>query len=601
MNQSTATRLHFSRSIVFRALLYLGVSVALVSVLTVGAFYQRQNAILEQRQRDAGNGFLSTLIEDTRESINKGQRQSFQHVINTFSQIDEVEEVALYSRFGLKNYRSGEVTVGKPFLHTHEGGGFYNPNREIYERSRGRYQREDWNRRDQNENPVAQQHIQTIGSDGKVCSDCHYMIDPALQFDEQGRAHRVAGEQTHFYYRLPVQGECVACHTNWKAGETGGYLSVSIDNSLIHTQRAENLQSMLGVLTAVLLPALLIVIFVFRFMIHRPIYALVHNIDDLTRGEGDLTRALDDRSPGEMGLLSRLFNSFVEKIHGIVGGIKQRMRHVHSAATQLDRTSAELTTSNHGIAAELSDIEGRTAHLRSSSGRVLDSVGSIHKGMNEIVAMIQQSRSSSERNRNCTEETVERVESLSARMQAVIANSNEVVSRLEKIDHIAKQTNLLSLNAAIEAARAGDNGRGFAVVADQVHRLSDETAALTASINDALAGFVEEITAAEAVMTDTTSMIRGVSDSSREAAAELQHAVGRIDELYTAFSQVNEVAHEQHQIADQITRHISNASARASDAKNQANGLVALAEELLGAVTAVEQETSKFKTRSATA
>lgn len=601
MDPSTATRLHFSRSLVFRALLYLGASVALVSLLTVGAFYQRHNQVLEQRQLDTGNGFLATLIEDTRESINKGQRQSFQHAIDNFAQIDEVTEVALYSRFGLMNYRSGEVTVGKPFIRSGDDSALHNPNRELYERSRGRYQREDWNRRDQNESPAAVQHIRDIGAAGRTCSDCHYMVAPDLRFDERGRAHRIEAGQTRFYYRLPVEGQCIACHTNWKAGEIGGYLAVSIDNRFADAQRAENLRSMLGVLTAVLLPALLIVILVFRFMIHRPIHALVHNIDDLTRGEGDLTRALDDRTPGEMGLVSRLFNGFVDKIHGIVGDIKQRMRHVHSTATRLDRTSAAMTASNHGIAAELGDIAHRTTDLRASSSRVLEAVQHIHQGMNEVVSVIQKSCTSSEHNRACTEQAVGRVETLSTRMQSVINNSREVVSRLEQIDRIAKQTNLLSLNAAIEAARAGEHGRGFAVVADQVRALSDETAALTSSINHALAGFVEEISGAETVMSGTTEMIRGVSDSSRDAEAELRHAVERIDTLYKAFSQVDQVAREQNEIADQITRHIVTASERAGEAKDQANGLVTLAEELLGAVTEVERETSKFKTRGAQA
>ncbi len=598
MSTTAQTRIQFTRSLVFRALLYLSVSVMLVSLLSVGAFYHRQNQILEQRVLESGYSLLSTLIEDTRESINKGQRQTFQHVIDTFSQIDSVDEVALYSRFGLKNYRSGDVTVGKPFVHDYEGAGAHNPNRAIYERTRGRYQREDWNSRDQNESPAAVAHIGQVRAQGRDCSGCHYMIDTGLPFDASGRAHRIEDDASQFYYRLPVVSECVICHTNWREGEFGGYLKVTVSNAFANAQRQENLTGMLAVLSAVFLPAFLIVLLVFRLMIYRPIYALVHSIDDLTQGDGDLTRKLDDRGKGEMGLVSRLFNRFVGKIHGIVGEVKRRMQHVHVAATELTATSGHITASNHGIAAELNDIAGRTDHLKASSHRVLEVVERIHGELEGIVSVIQRSCDSAHRNRECTHQVVGRVEDFSSRMQTVMRNSREVVSRLEKIDKIAQQTNLLALNAAIEAARAGENGRGFAVVADEVRSLSNETAALTHSVNEALSQFVAEIGVAEDVVSSTTGMIREVSETSDSTERELSAAVQAIEALYREFSQVNEAAREQDDIADRIASHILGASGNAANAERQANGLAQVAQRLLEAVTDVERETSKFKTQN---
>jgi len=594
MSTHQESRIRLTNSLLFRALLYLGVSVFLVSLLSIAIFYQRQNALLEERIIETGHGLLSTLVADSVESISKGQRQSFQHVIDNFPRIDEVDDAALYDRSGLMTYKSGEVTVGKPFIHRE--GELSNPNLELFEESRGRHQRADWSVRDPNETEAGQRHINRMSGRGQQCAACHYAIDPAASFDEAGRAHLLQDDKAHFFQRLTVKSECVICHTNWHEGETGGYLRVSMDNSHAVAQKHENLFGVLIIISAVLLPALIIVLLVFRLIIYRPIYSLIHSIDDLTQGEGDLTLKLNDRKQDEMGLLSRLFNRFVDKIRTIVAQIKLRMHGVHLAATTLGEKSLTISANNRDIAAELNDITGQTDSMKASSQRVLAAIKHIHAGLAEIVHAMQQSRSSSQNNRDCTDKVVERVNQVSARMQTIIANSREVVAQLEMIDNIAKQTNLISLNAAIEAARAGEHGRGFAVVASEVRSLSDETTALTGLINTALETFVKEIEMAEREVMDTRELINEVAETSRATEHDLSAAVERVDSLNKEFIDVNDAANEQDEIADRIAANILKASDEANQTHEVSQSLLMLAEQLVQSVREVESETSKFKT-----
>jgi len=594
MSNRQESRIHLTNSLLFRALLYLGVSVCIVSLLSIAIYYQRQNMLLEQRIVETGHGLLSTLVADSSESINKGQRQSFQHVIDNFSKIDEVDNAALYARSGLMTYKSGEVTVGKPF--NHKDGVLANPNRAIFDATRGRHQREDWSVRDPNEKPSTQQHIGTVRSKGHDCADCHYAIDPALDFDETGRAHLMEDDKAHFFQRLTVTSECVVCHTNWREGETGGYLQVSMDNSYAVAQKNENLIGVLIIITAVLLPALIIVLLVFRLIIYRPIYSLIHSINDLTQGEGDLTLKLNDRKQDEMGLLSRLFNRFIDKIHIIVSQIKMRMHGVQLAATTLGEKSLTISANNRDIAAELSDIAGQTDSMKHSSQRVLAAIEHIDSGLNDIVRAMQQSRTSSQHNRNCTDQVVKRVDKVSTRMQAIIDNSRQVATQLELIDKIAKQTNLISLNAAIEAARAGEYGSGFAVVASEVRSLSDETTALTSSINNSLGVFVQEIEMAEQEVMATKDMVNEVTETSRATEQDLSTAVDQVDSLKNEFTEVNAAAHKQDEIADRIAENILKASSEANKTHEVSQSLLTLAEQLVQSVNEVESETSKFKT-----
>ena len=593
-NESSGPKLTFTRSIVFRAVLFLGISIALVATVAMGIVYYQQDRLLEKRVLSNGYSLLETYVDETRASIAKGQRATFQDAINSVARIDEVAQTALFSRYGLMVYKSGEVTVGKPFIHDPQSGAFRNPNTKLHEESNGRYRRPGWNIRDTNETPKAEAH--TAGKSPEDCNACHYRLPQGLDFGDDNEAHVLSGNQAEFYYALDVDQECVVCHTNWAPGEKAGFLRLTLDTTFANEQKMENLKGILLVLFAVLAPATVVILLVFRLMVYRPIHELVHNIDDLTMGGGDLTRRLNDRAKGEMGVLSRLFNGFIEKIHAIVVSIQRHMRSVHNSAGDLTEQSSRISESNNSIASRLEAISGHAQDVQAASSEVTGAVQTIHGDITRIVEVIERTQHSSRQNNASTEKASEKVGEFFEKMSGLREQSDQVVSQLQKINEIADQTNLLSLNAAIEAARAGESGRGFAVVAEEVRNLAQQTAALTQSIDEILGTFTENMSHASHIMEETRSEMAQVSSASQTTEQELGTAAGEIHTVYDEFKKVNEAVNRQNALTEEIVTTILQASEEANLSREIADRLADLAEQLMQSVRDVEAETSKFQT-----
>ncbi|MDF1614935.1 ATP-binding protein [Desulfurivibrio dismutans] len=209
----------------------------LISLPAVVLFHHYQLQTSEAMIRDQGYGVLTNYITQTRDSIEKGQRKSFALVMDNIAQLEGVVDTTLYDRDGLMNYRSGTVTVGIPFIHDDQGN-FINPNEELYRQTRGMFLRDDWNLVDRIDSPRGRQHRAQVA--GTPCADCHFLLDEGLHFDDQGRAESLGNRTAHFYEQIPVDSQCLVCHTNWRIGELAGVLGVSMDKNAFLIQAHEN-------------------------------------------------------------------------------------------------------------------------------------------------------------------------------------------------------------------------------------------------------------------------------------------------------------------------------------------------------------------------
>lgn len=590
--------LNFRQTLIFRAVLYLAISIVILATLSITVVYFHERAQLEDKVLEAGHSLLDSFVNESWDSIAKGQARSFQNVMDNVARIDEVKETALYAPSGLMTYLSGQITLGKPFVHNEKTGALENPNQELYEQTRGRYRRSDWNLRDHHETETARKHINEKESESKACADCHFVVPEELQNTQQRSTHQMRGYEADFYYALQADQACIQCHSNWQHGESIGFLRLTMDTSFVNVQSRETVFGNIAVLAAVVIPAGIAFILVFYLMLYRPIHVLVDSIHDLTKGDGDLTSRLDDQANSEMGLLARLFNGFLSKIHDIVASIKDNMGTVHSSARDLQDQSSRITHSNGQIANHLNTVSDQAREVQGAAGAVNTAIDTIGKSFENVSAVLVQTRNNALENKATTQKASRSVDEFFAITEVLNNQSKDVAGQLQQIDTIADQTNLLALNAAIEAARAGDHGRGFSVVADEVRNLANQTAQLTRSIKDILGEFTKNMERVGTAMNDTRDQMEKVSQSSLATEEELARATGQIQTLSDEIDTVRNAVHRQTTQTDTIVSTIFVASNEAGETLQIAEQLTQLSQDLMHSVGAVQAETSKFKTNA---
>ncbi|ARU88387.1 chemotaxis protein [Pseudomonas sp. M30-35] len=289
----------------------------------------------------------------------------------------------------------------------------------------------------------------------------------------------------------------------------------------------------------------------------RPIIGVSTMLKDIASGEGDLTKRLNYTKHDELGELASWFNRFLDKLQPIIAEVK---RSVVDARATADQSASIASLTSAGMQQQFREVDqvatafqemSATAHdVAQNAAQAAEAARSADHATRDGLGVIDKTTSSIELLANEMTVAMQEVEGLAA-------SSDQIGSVLEVIRSIAEQTNLLALNAAIEAARAGEAGRGFAVVADEVRNLAKRTQDSVEEIRQVIEGLQSGTREVVSTMHSSHRQAQGSVEQVEHAVAALQRisqAVGIITDMNL---QIASAAEEQSSVAEEINRNVA--------------------------------------------
>ncbi|MBK1886948.1 methyl-accepting chemotaxis protein [Marinobacter sp. DY40_1A1] len=327
----------------------------------------------------------------------------------------------------------------------------------------------------------------------------------------------------------------------------------------------------------------------------RPLKTAVSAMNDIASGDGDLTRRLDAGSKDELGQLATAFNSFADQVHGLVEQVLTSTRTLNEASTELSEImdeaeqgverqkseSDQVATAMNEMTAAAQEVANNASEASDAADRanvqVSDAQGLVHETIEVIGGLSEQ-----------VEQGVSVIEKLGS-------DSRQIDSVLEVIREIADQTNLLALNAAIEAARAGEAGRGFAVVADEVRTLASRTQKSTQEIQ-------ETIERLQSGAGNAVKLIGSISERSEATVAETRKVNGALQKINQAVSTINDMntqiasaAEEQTSVSETINQNVHEIVAISEQTAQGTHRAGMAAQRLKALATDMSEQVSRYR------
>ena len=458
-----------------------------------------------------------------------------------------------------------------------------------------------------------QSRIQLISNNGNIAADSY---DPTLLgknlqsiSDERFKKAKAIGKSKQSSVGLDTTGQLIQVIAPLQIGRSDATWALLIDVpfSVVEsklgqlediTSKAQTQSTMIQIILGggLTIAAILLILWMAR-SITGPLKETIARLKDLAQGEGDLTHRLEVAGKDECAQVAQNINHLLDKLQAMMLKLANSAEKVSLSADQSSQISAVATNGILGQRTQLDSIASAITEMSTAAQEVA-------KHARQAAEAAQSTDESADSGKRIVSETASCIQTLAIEMES----ASNVISRLENyakdiggildvIQGVAEQTNLLALNAAIEAARAGEQGRGFAVVADEVRVLARRTHDATTQINEQI-GNLQDCTQ-EAV----TAMGRGKNEVDRsvksavaaaEALNEIQNSVAVITQMNT---HIANAANEQGTVAEDVNRNINEIGHAADEVADAAQQSQSASQELNDLALELGQTMAQFKIR----
>ncbi|QTL36679.1 methyl-accepting chemotaxis protein [Pseudoalteromonas viridis] len=372
------------------------------------------------------------------------------------------------------------------------------------------------------------------------------------------------------------------------------HLGLLIPVSLIEEPVNEAVMS--SVTAVVLILAIIVAMILWAtHMIAAPITTLTNTMRDIASGEGDLTRRIDITSQDEVGQLAHHMNTFIDKLRSMMLDTAAQAQQLSGAAAQLQDVS---TNTNNEIQQEKEQVDSVSAAVTEMAATVTEISRNAHE-TNRAADLVQSMTNDGAARSGQAQEVMTELASHIGEAAKVVAGLEQETSNIgaviDVINGIAEQTNLLALNAAIEAARAGEQGRGFAVVADEVRSLASRTQESTDDIRNMISRLQQIAQQASVMMQQGQERAEGSVGQTQEVLDALRNITESVSTVQDQSHQIATSTEEQTVVAEDINNSLNAINDLVNSTANHAHLLADEARDLNSLAKALNNTVNQFK------